>query len=255
MITRNGHAGCRGYALLQVIPLDILWTQFSFTLGTLENNSKFRFVRRQLNSAIEQRFIFDNAARFDAAGACNNCLWCGVINTNGQLICRETAEDNRMDRADTDTGQHGHQGFGNHRHVNDNPIASHNAFGGQPASESGDLLLQFCIGGFGFLPCNGAVIDDGHPITISGVNMTINGIVAGVDLRVLEPFVQWGVIVPQSFGGRFDPINCLGSFHPKCLWVLLPTGINFFIGHFFASASISRRLFPIAGLDATLGLR
>ena len=255
MITGYCHAGRGGHALLQFMPFNVLRPQLSFTLGALENNAKFRFMRCQINRAIEQWFIFNNAAGFDTAGACNNRLWRGVINTHGQLICGETAEDNRMDRADTDTCQHGDQGLRDHRHVDDNPVSRQNPFGSQPACEGGDLLLQLCIGGFGFLSRDRAVIDNGHPIAIAGLDMAIYGIVAGVDLRVLKPFVQGGVIVPQSFGGRFDPINRLSSFHPKCLWVCLPTGINFFIGHLIASTSVLRRLFPITGLDATLGLR
>ena len=255
MITGHGHAGRGGYALLQFMPFDVPRSQFCFALGALQNNAKFRFMRSQIDRAIEQWFIGYDAAGLDAAGTCNNCLWRGIINTDGQFICGKAAEDNRMDRADADTCQHGHQGLRDHGHVDDNPVSRHDPFGGQPACKGGDLLLQLCIGGFGFLPCDRAIIDNGHPIAMAGLNMAINGVVAGVDLRILKPFVQGGVIIPQSFRGRFDPINRLGRFHPKCLWVCLPTGINFFIGHPFASTSVLRRLFPITGLDATLGLR
>ena len=48
----------------------------------------------------------------------------GVVDAHGELVRREAAEHDRVDRAEARAGQHGHERLGHHRQVEDDAIAA-----------------------------------------------------------------------------------------------------------------------------------
>src|SRR2546430_7200510 len=58
-----------------------------------------------------------------------------VVDAEGEFARGEPAEDDRVDRADPRTGQHRDHGLGNHRHIDDHPVAAPDA---EPHEHSGE---------------------------------------------------------------------------------------------------------------------
>ena len=82
-----------------------------------------RFVLGELQRAVEQRFVRDDLLDLDAAGRGQDESRLGVVDPGRELFGGEAAEYDRVDRADARAGQHGHRGLGDHRHVDDDPVA------------------------------------------------------------------------------------------------------------------------------------
>jgi hypothetical protein len=59
----------------------------------------------------------------------------GVVDAHRQFLGGEAAEDHRVDGPDAGAGEHRHRCFGNHRHVDDDPVASLDTDAPEPAGE------------------------------------------------------------------------------------------------------------------------
>jgi hypothetical protein len=86
---------------------------------------------------VEQRLVGDDAAGLDAAGGGHDHLGLGVVDAGGELLGGEAAEDDGVHRADAGAGEHGDQRLGDHRHVDDDPVALADAVLDQRAGEAG----------------------------------------------------------------------------------------------------------------------
>ena len=84
---------------------------------------------RNLDRFVDKRFIRDDAPGLYAARGGQNGFGLRIIDPHGQFIRGKASKHNRMDRADPRAGQHRNNGFWNHRHIDDDPIAFCNAFG------------------------------------------------------------------------------------------------------------------------------
>ncbi len=100
-------------------------------LGSLQNDTCLRFGYSQVNSRIKQRFIHYNSVDFNATGSRDDELGLGIVNTSGQFVRRKTTKNNRVNGPNPSTGQHGNDGFGNHGHIDDNPVTFFHPLTGQ----------------------------------------------------------------------------------------------------------------------------
>src|SRR5690606_23855524 len=64
----------------------------------------------------------------------------------GQRLGGEATEYHRVDRADARTGQHGHHGLGDHRHVDGHPVTPVHVLAAQGVGELAHLLVQLAVG-------------------------------------------------------------------------------------------------------------
>ena len=101
-----------------IAPLDHVGHAFF----ALEHEHDVGFMFCNLNRAIDQGFIGHGAPRFQTARCGKDRLGCGIVDAHGQFVCRKTAEHNRVDCANTCTGQHRNQGFCDHGHVDDDAV-------------------------------------------------------------------------------------------------------------------------------------
>ena len=92
---------------------------------------------------IEQRLIFDDPARLDAAARGQNDLRLGVVDAGRKLLRGETAEHHRMHRADARASEHRDDRLGNHRHIDQHPIARRDAEIIEHGAERRRLVEQF----------------------------------------------------------------------------------------------------------------
>ena len=70
----------------------------------------------------------------------------GVVDPDRQLVGREAAEDHRVHGADPGAGQHRDHRLGDHRHVDDDPVALLHAQGAQHPTERRHLRQQLGVG-------------------------------------------------------------------------------------------------------------
>ena len=92
-------------------------------LRALIEDAGRRLVPGERDREIEQRLVFDDPARLDAAARGQNDLRLGVVDAGRELLGGEAAEHHRMHGADARAGEHGDDRLGNHRHVDQHPVA------------------------------------------------------------------------------------------------------------------------------------
>ena len=84
----------------------------------------------------------------------------GVLDARRKLLRGEAAEHDRVDRADAGAGQHGDGGLGDHRHVEDDPVALSDAHLLQDGAERRRLVQQLAVGERALRARDRAVVDD-----------------------------------------------------------------------------------------------
>ena len=91
-----------------------------------------------------------------------------------------------MDRADAGASQHGHDGFGNHRHIEAHPITLADAAVLQHVRQSTDLFVQLAIGERAALIRLIALPNDGRLVPPRR-EMPINTVETGVQSPAFKP--------------------------------------------------------------------
>ena len=89
-----------GFAPIDIAPLG----QFGLRLRALQNNAAVGLVFGQVDGAVQQRHVFDDAVDLDAAGRGDDQFGLGVVNAYRQLVGRKPAENDRMDGANAGAG-------------------------------------------------------------------------------------------------------------------------------------------------------
>ena len=92
-------------------------------LRALQDQAVAGLVAGHLDRPVEQRLVLDDPARLDAARRRHDHPRLRVLDPHRQLVRREPAEHDRVHGAEPGAGQHGDHGLGNHRHVDDHPVA------------------------------------------------------------------------------------------------------------------------------------
>jgi hypothetical protein len=109
-----------------------------------------------------------------------------VNDTAGQRVGRKTAENDRVHRADTGTGEHRIGRFRDHRHVDGDAITLVDAVCLQHIGEAADMLVQFAIGDLLVVIGIVAFPDDRHLIA-AFFQVPVDAIVGDVGDAILEP--------------------------------------------------------------------
>ncbi len=81
----------------------------------------------------------------DAAGSRHDHARASGVDPGRQLMRREAAKDDRMDRTDARTGQHRHRRLGHHWHINQDAVALADAEPDQDAGEPRRCIAHFAM--------------------------------------------------------------------------------------------------------------
>ena len=108
----------------------------------LEDDAALRLVGRQVDRRIEQRLVGDNAVGLDPARGGDDHLRSGVVDAGRELAGGEPAEDDGVNRADPRAREHRDQRLGDHRHVEDHPVAALDPVRAESAREQRDLVPE-----------------------------------------------------------------------------------------------------------------
>jgi hypothetical protein len=114
-----------------------------------------------------------------------------VVDPVGERVGREAGENDGMDRADPRAGQHRVGGFGDHREVQDDPVAATDAQLLQDIGETADLGVQLLVGDVlrGFLGIVG--LEDDRGLVAALGQVPVDAVRGHVERAVLEPLIGY----------------------------------------------------------------
>jgi len=84
----------------------------AFTIWPLEDDAFPRLVFGLLDRLVEEGLVFEEFLPLDRAGRSDHDLGPCVVDPDGELVGRESAEDHGVDRSQARAGQHGNDGLG-----------------------------------------------------------------------------------------------------------------------------------------------
>ena len=186
-------------------------------LGPLEDHAAFRLVGGQREGAVEERLVRHGAVHLDAAGRGEDELRLGVVDALGELVRREAAEDDRVDRAEARAGEHRHHRLGDHRHVDEDAVALLDAPPAERAREARHRVAQLGVGEHRHRAGDGAVVDERALLAAPAVDMEVERVVAGVQGAADEPAVEGRVPVVEDAIPALLPVDVLGRRRPEAL--------------------------------------
>ena len=187
-------------------------------LRTLEHNHFSGLVGGEGDGFVQQGLIGHHAVGLDPAGGGDNQFRMGILDAGGQLLGGKAAKHHRMHRAQTRTGQHGHQGFGDHGHIDQDGVALFNTLIADDGSQTRHLIAHLPIGQLAFGARDRAVINDGQLVAALS-HMPVQRIIAGIDLCIGKPAAIDALTGIESTARRFDPVNGFGHIQPECFTI------------------------------------
>ena len=133
-----------------------------------------------------------------------------------------------MDRPDARTGQHGERAFRNHGHVDRHPVTLFNAHLFQGVGHADHFFLKLRIGNVAAFSIGIVGFEDQRdPVPLACSHMTIDSIVADVQLAIFEPSDVDRIIAPTCDPGRFlTPFQALGLVGPEIVTMFDAAGIQ-----------------------------
>jgi hypothetical protein len=156
----------------------------------LQDDAGVGLVARGGDGGVEERLVRDDARDFDAVGGRDDHLGARVVDAHGQLGGGEPAEHDRVDGAEPRAGEHGDDGVGHHRHVDEDAIAPGHAEGGERAGEARRAIAQLAIGEALDGGGDRAVVDERDAIAVAGVDVAVDRVVADVEAGAGEPTMK-----------------------------------------------------------------
>ena len=196
-------------------------------LRALHENAIIGFGGRNLDSLVEQRLVLHDAVRLDAAGGGNNHLRLRVLDADGKLVRGKPAEDDGMDRADARAGEHRDQRLGDHRHIEDDPVALLDARFEKHAAKSLNLVEKLRISVDALLSRDGTIVDQSRLIAPAVQHMAVETVIGRVGDAAREPAAVDALARVEDLRRRFEPVDFARRLRPEALRVALPALINF----------------------------
>ena len=221
----------------------------------LVDDAMGRLVLRQIDGPVEKRLVGDGAPRLQPAGGREDDLGLCIVDAGGEFCGGKPAEDHGMDRADTRAGKHGKDRLRDHRHVDDDPVAFHNAQILKDGGKGRDLFFELIVGVMLDRAGHGAVVD--HRILIASTtrDVAVNGVVTGVADPVGEPLaVDAGAVVKHGLRFR-EPVDVPGGCAPETCGVVLPGIIGVLVGGCHLSGPLCVNLRPLCHKARSVKMR
>ena len=200
-------------------------------LGAAQDDAVVGLVLGHVDGLVEEGLVVHHPAGLDAAGAGDHDLGLGVVDASRQLAGGEAAEDHRVDGTDAGAGEHGDGGLGDHGHVDDDPVALGHPQAGEDAGEAADQVLELGVTDLALRLGDGAVVDDGDLVAAAGLDVAVDGVIAGIQHAAGEPAVEGGPGVIQDLVPGLVPVDGLGGLGPETLGIGQGTLVNLVVAH------------------------
>ena len=192
---------------------------------------------------IEQRLVLDDPARLDAAARGENDLRLGVVDAGRELLGGKAAEHHRMNGADPRASEHGDDRLGNHRHVDQHPVARHDSEIVEHGAERRRLVEQLAVGDGALRPGDRAVVIERDLVSATGLDLPIKRVEACVAAGVGKPAaVDACVGIEDALRGLY-PRDLARHLRPEGLRIGAPAiiGLPIGAGHRFAPSATELR--------------
>ena len=188
----DGHAidwlrAAHGHVPVEVAGLD----ERGGELGPLQDDAVLRLRRGQRDGLVEHRLVGNDAAGLETARRGNDDFRPGVGDPLGQLRRGKPSEDDGVDGTDAGTGQHGHDGFRHHRHVDDDAVALRHAQRDEHTGEARRFVSQLAVCIAAHDVGQRTVVDQRRLIRPARLDVNVEGVVAGVREGAREPTDKW----------------------------------------------------------------
>ena len=211
----------RLHALERVVPLEVpVRVELGFEHRALEDDAALGLEPGLRDRRVEQRLVGDDPPRLDAARCRDDHLRLRVVDPRRELVRREPAEDDRVHGPDPRAGEHGNDRLGDHRHVDDDPVAMPHALRRKCSREAGNRVAQLTVGECGLPVGDGRVVDQRGLIGAATVDMAVDRVEARVHEAAREPAVHRRPRIVQHALPGLEPVDQLGCLGPECLGVL-----------------------------------
>jgi hypothetical protein len=187
---------------------------------TLVDDAMLGFVLRLRDGRIEELLVGHDPPRLDAARRRDDDLRLGVVDATGELVRSKAAEDHRVNGPEPCHREHGDHGFGDHRHVDDDPVTLRDAQSCERPRAPRDLIPQRAEGVGLDRVGDRAVVDQRQLFPAPVFDVPVDGVVAGVDLAAGEPPVERLVRIVEDLVPLLVPVDLFPGLGPKPLGVV-----------------------------------
>jgi hypothetical protein len=164
--------------------------QRRLNLGALHDHALRRLVHGKSDRLVEQRFVLDDPIDLDAARGGDDYRGLGVVDAHSQLMGCESAEDDGVDGADAGAGQHGNDGLGDHRQVEEHRVGLRHSERTEGPGEQGHPFGQLPVGVARHRAGHRAVVDERRLLAPPGLDVVVEAVVTGVETAARKPAIQ-----------------------------------------------------------------
>ncbi len=211
--------GVTGRRRDELAPVDVALTQLGGHCLALQHHDLVGLVLRARDPLVEEGLVGHDAPRLDAARRAEDELGFGVVDAGLHLGRREAAEDHRVDRPDARAREHGEDRLGDHRHVDEHPVALADSCARQRPGEPAHLTQHLGIREGALGARHRRVVVDGDLIGTTPRDVSIKSVETRVERAVGEPPIERRVGVIEDLRRRRDPVDVLGGGTPEALGV------------------------------------
>ena len=181
-------------------------------------------------SAVGEGLIYGRLQRRDATLAIaavggDHDLRAGVVDACAQAVCREAAEDHRVDGAQARDGEHRGDRLGDHRQVDRDPIARHDTEAREHVRDAFDLVGQLGVG-HAALVARLTLPEECDAVAVACLDVPVEAVVGHVELAIREPLRERRVRPVEHLRERRVPVEGLRLSGPEALAVGVGLGVE-----------------------------
>jgi hypothetical protein len=138
-----------------------------------------------------------------------------LADAGGQLGRREAAEHDGVHRPEAGARKHRDDGLGDHRHVDDHPVALLDTQRGERAGERRHPVEQFGVREGARRPRDRAVVHEGDLVATAVPHMPVEGVETGVEPTAAEPAVERRIGAVEHGGRLGRPLDARRGGPPE----------------------------------------
>jgi hypothetical protein len=144
----------------------------------------------------------------------------------GQGLRREPAKDHHVRRTDAGAREHGDRELRDHAHVDAHPVALGDAQVSERVGKARDVAQHLCVREIGALAVGLADPVVGDPVSLAGLDVTVETVPGDIQLAVGEPGAM-GWIPLEPLGRLLEPADELvRELAPETLGILVGATVD-----------------------------
>ncbi len=192
----------------------------------VDDQHLLRRVLGQAQRLVDQVLVGHRLAAAHAGVGGDHHARLGVVDAGREARRSEAAEHHRMDRTQPHRGEHGENRLGDHRQVEQHPVAAPDAERLQHRRPAVDLGVQFAVGVGALLAGLGRDVDQCRLIGAPG-QMAVDRVVAEIGFAADEPARERQPAAVEHLLERLVPVDAGGLLTPEVVGLLDRAAVEF----------------------------